>query len=78
VDDFAQGESNVSLVVAIGDDGESRWMNYQNIQRKVCYKYPYLVHQLLVFSAPTNGMFCKIAQFQFGDGLPNKGHKNLS
>jgi hypothetical protein len=56
---FTKDETNVSLVLAIGDDGEFRWMNNQNVQRKARYKSHFWTRQLSVFPAPIINRFYK-------------------
>jgi hypothetical protein len=64
-DSFTMGKYNIGLVVATGNDGGFRRMNHQNVQMKANYKYPFMVHQLSVFSTLAINMVYKIARFQF-------------
>jgi hypothetical protein len=55
------GKLDAEQVDAIGgNDGLGR-MNHRNVQRKAPCKYPFLAHQLSVFSASANNRMVQIA-----------------
>jgi hypothetical protein len=58
-------KSSAGWVVAVGNEGEFRLITHQNIQRKACYKCPFLARQLSVFSAPTNNRMVNIVCSSF-------------